>query len=126
MTLPSSCLLAASLTVCSPSGSIGNVSDERTRFEVLLEEVRSQFGVLADGQESLRQLIDANHVEVTGKIDALATEIAVVKLDVGAVKGDVAALKVRVGKIEHHIGMNGAAPPPAAKRAPARRPKAKK
>jgi hypothetical protein len=80
------------------------VSEERARFEVLLEEVRSQFGVVADGHRGLNEKFD----RLEGKVDRLAEDLSLVKLDVNSVK-------VRVGKIEHHLGMNGAGPAPRRK-----------
>jgi len=88
---------------CDPS-ACQFVSEERERFEVLLEEVRGQFGVVADGHRSLNEKFD----RLEGKVDLLAEDMSLVKMDVNV-------LKVRVGKIEHHLGLNGTGPTPRRK-----------
>ena len=78
--------------------------EERARFEVLLEDIRTSVGVIAEG-----------HTLLVGKVDAIAGDVGVLKGGVavltGAVAGlksDMAIVKTRLGRIERHVGLNGA------------------
>ena len=89
---------------------------ERARFEVILESIETKIGVLADGDLALNEKFD----RLQGKFDQLSDDVAVLHTDLSSVK-------LRVGKIEHHLGLNGVAQPrvtrPTAKKATRRKPR---
>src|SRR5688572_25988271 len=82
-------------------------SAEQQRFEVLLERIDAKVNAIAEGQEATN---DGMH-RVETKVDGLAEEVALVKMDVGAMKGrlgrievDVGAMKGRLDAIETDVG----------------------
>jgi hypothetical protein len=95
--------------------------EERARFEILLEDIRTSVGVIAEGHTVLVRKIDG----VADDVAVLKTDVAVLKTDVAVLKTDVAVLKTdvtvlktdmvgvksRLGRIEHHLGLNGAGAP---------------
>jgi predicted nuclease with TOPRIM domain len=87
------------------------VSEERLRFEVLLDETQGQFGVITDGHTALNEKFD----RLEGKVDRLDTKVDGLEIKVDVLHADLTTVKVRVGKIEHHLGVNGAGPAPARK-----------
>ena len=99
---------------------------ERARFEVLLEDISSKVGfiaeghaVLADGQTTLRQQMLAL---VDGQI-AMSSQITVLAEGQKQLRGEVTALAegqkhmaVRLDRIEHHLGLDGKRKPLPARR----------
>jgi len=91
--------------------------EERARFEALLEDIRTGFGVIAEGHRMLVTKLDG----VAGDVAVLETDVAVLKTDVGVLKtdvrvlktdvavlkGDMATVKTRLGRIERRVGLNG-------------------
>jgi hypothetical protein len=84
--------------------------EERARFEVLLENIQTQVGVIAEGNVTLNHKFD----RLERKVDGLVEDVAVLKTD-------VAVLTTRVGKIERHVGLNGVAKPRTTNRPGARK-----
>ncbi|HEY3357083.1 MAG TPA: hypothetical protein VGQ83_27785 [Polyangia bacterium] len=115
--------------------------NERARFEVLLEDIQVQVGVMAEGhtmlvagQAELRAEVAnlaRSQVEVQAGLAVLRADVAGLKTDVAELKqgqadirADVHDLRVslepRVARIERHLGLEG----PERRRA--RRPAAKR
>ncbi len=89
---------------------------------MLLENIQTQVGVIADGHVALNHKFDRLERKVDGLVEDVAilkTDVAVLKTDVAILKTDVAALNKRVGRIEHHLGLNGT-PKPRQPRRPTR------
>jgi len=91
---------------------------------VLLEEIRSQFRVFGEALQGNREVLGEkidrldtrlSHVEL--HVSVLRTDVGILKTDVGSLKSDVAVLKddvsdvkIRLERVEHHLGLNGASP----------------
>src|SRR5687767_1129713 len=92
-------------------------TEERARFEVLLEPINSKVNAIAEGQEGLRERVEDMGRELGGTIDALdlrvgrvETDVGTLKGDIGTLKGDMVKVKTRLAGIEDHLRQNGAAP----------------
>ena len=84
---------------------------ERARFEILLEDIRTQVGVIADGHLGLSERMDgfdrhlhAFEQRVDRRFDAIAVDLADVKRDVSVLKTDVSVLKTDVGDLKLDVG----------------------
>ena len=109
------------------------MSSEQARFEVLLEEMRSNFRAVAEGHGSLNDKIDSlskDYSRLDGKVDLLAMQVSVLTKDVSVLTKDVSVLTIqvsvltkdvaalnthagvaeaRLSRIEQHLGPNGVA-----------------
>jgi hypothetical protein len=85
-------------------------SEERARFEVLLERIDSKVNAIAEGQEATSERLERLEM----KVDGVAEDVALVKMDVAAMKG-------RLGRVERQLGLNGAPAKAKRRRAPKRR-----
>ena len=75
---------------------------ENGRVEILLEDIRSNVQLLAEGHGALVEEVRT----LNGKVDGIAADVGVLKIDVGS-------LNQRMHRVEGHLGLNGA--PPKAK-----------
>ncbi|MSP60425.1 MAG: PAS domain S-box protein [Myxococcales bacterium] len=78
---------------------------KRARFEVLLERIETKIEVLAEGQATLGSNFNGlarNFGILSATVDRLVDGQA-------RLETDMTTLKTKVGKIEHHLGMNGTA-----------------
>ena len=107
------------------------MSDEQTqRTNVLLAALHSKVDTLVEGQtelfarsdrhEARFDQMDARFDRLEWKVDAIAGDVSVLKTDVAVLKSDMADVRGRLGRVEHHIGLNGAKP---SKRKSTRKPK---
>lgn len=78
-------------------------SRERERFEVILESIETQIGILADGHLALDEKFD----RLENKVDQLSSEVTFLRVDLGTVEHRVENIEHRVENIEHHLGLNG-------------------
>jgi hypothetical protein len=92
-------------------------SEERARFEVLLERIDSKVNAIAEGQEATSERLERLEM----KVDGVAEDVALVKMDVAAMKGRLGRVEGRLGRVEHHLGLNGAPAKAKRRRAPKRR-----
>ncbi len=99
--------------------------DERARLEVLLEDVLSKVGAIAEGHGALSDQLGTLNARVAGvdaKVDRLAGEVVFLRTDLSQFKTDTGE---RLTRIEHHLGLNGAAKP-SKPRSAAKRPRKKR
>lgn len=70
---------------------------ERTRFEVLLEDVQRNVRILAEG-----------HGVVVERLDRLDSKVSSLDTKVSSLDTDMREVKQRLGRIEDHLELNGA------------------
>ena len=81
-------------------------TEERARFEVLLENIQRSVQVIAEGVAIVDRLdrIDLRLERVENRVDSLERTIDVFEKSVNArFKG----VETRLERIEHHVGLNG-------------------
>jgi hypothetical protein len=83
------------------------VSDDKERFEVLLEEIKGQFQLIADGHKSLREDMAAGFSQVHQSLDS--------------VDARVGRLEADVYRIKDHLELNGTAKRSRGKKTPRRK-----
>lgn len=86
-------------------------SEDRARFEVLLEDIQTKVNVIAEGQVANTERLDAlsaDTAEIKQRVEGLEIKTDVVAKRVDGLVDDVADVKERVVRIENHLGLNGA------------------
>jgi len=111
-------------------------TEERTRFEVLLENLQTSVNVIAEGHGALVERLDRMETRFEtrfdrfeAKVDGLEVKVNGIKAKVDGLEAKVDGLEVfasdsqrRLTRIETHLQLNGSShshpPPKAAKAAP--------
>ena len=106
--------------------------DEARRYNVLFEHIDGKMTALhesvtvliarADRTDSRFDHLETRFDRLELKVDAIADDVTVLKSDTAVLKSDMADVKGRLGRVEHHIGLNGAK---RSKRKSTRKPKGK-
>ena len=96
-------------------------TEERTRFEVLLENVQTDIRVIAEAQGALVERMDRTEARLDrheARFDRLELRVAVLDTKVDALDAKVDALDARVAssqqwieRIATHLGLDGAPRP---------------
>jgi hypothetical protein len=88
---------------------MGREPSDRERFEVLLEQVRRELEIVAEGYVSLDRKIDGVASSLKGEIGGLRTEM---RLGFSQLRGEMAAVRFDLGnlttRVESHERTHGA------------------
>jgi len=77
-------------------------SSRKDQFVVLLENMRDEIKLVAEGNLMLQESMDRGFEEINIKIDTVKNEL---EMDIGAVKADVEAVKADVVSIREEMRM---------------------
>lgn len=89
------------------------MTEERARFEVLLENVQREMRVIAEGHGALAEGLGA----LTERLDRIETKVDTVERKVDTLAGDLHGVQGRLKRIEGHLQLNGSSPRRKATRA---------
>lgn len=78
-------------------------SSKKDRFVVLLENVRDEIKLVAEGNLILQEKMDSGFEEVNGRIDSLKNKIDIVKEDLDAVKEDIIDVREDLGAMKEDL-----------------------
>jgi hypothetical protein len=104
------------------------MTEERTRFEVLLENIQSNVQVIAEGHGALVERLDRMELKFECRFDQFERRFDQLDVRVQGLEGFASDAQQRLQRIETHLELNGsshASPPKRATRdaAPKRRKK---
>jgi outer membrane murein-binding lipoprotein Lpp len=96
------------------------MTEERTRFEVLLENIDTKVSVIAEGHAGLHQRLDQMEASFEVRFDRLETQVNVLAVKVDRLETKVDGLEVfaadaqhRLKRIETHLQLKGSSRPSA-------------
>jgi outer membrane murein-binding lipoprotein Lpp len=76
------------------------MTEERTRFEVLLENIDTKVNVIAEGHAGLHQRLDQMEARFDVRFDRLETQVNVLAVKVNGLEVKVDGLEVKVDGLE--------------------------
>src|SRR5688572_25366085 len=94
-------------------------TEERARFEVLLENIDTQVKFLADGHLALV----AGQKRLEAKVDNLEVKVDRLEVKVDGLEVNQQSILGRLDRIEQHVGLNGSPTPKKKRPAPKSRKK---
>lgn len=107
------------------------MDEDRARFEVLLEQIQSDFRVFGEKQNAMADQLQSTNERldrIATKVDRLEIKVDVIDKRVGNLETKVDKLEVfagdaqqRLGRIEAHLQLNGSNRRKPARAAPVRR-----
>jgi septation ring formation regulator EzrA len=78
-------------------------SSREDQFVVLLENVRDEIKLVAEGNLMLQERMEAGFKEVRGDIDAIKDDLITVKMDLHEVKQDLSAVKQDLNSVKQDL-----------------------
>jgi outer membrane murein-binding lipoprotein Lpp len=79
------------------------MTEERTRFEVLLENIDTKVNVIAEGHAGLHQRLDQMEARFDVRFDRLETQVNVLAVKVNGLEVKVDGLEVKVDGLETKV-----------------------
>ena len=76
------------------------MTEERTRFEVLLENIETKVNVIAEGHAGLHQRLDQMEARFEARFDSVETQLNVLAVKVNGVETKVNGLETKVDGLE--------------------------